>query len=106
MARGRRRYRMTPARRAALKKAQEASARKRRRKQNIRRAGVAVGAFGVLTATRQLNRYSRDFRQIGRDYRDLKAASKKANARRKAIVQKFKTKRAMRGLKNQQYTLW
>lgn len=41
------RYRMTSARRAALRKAQIASAKKRRRKKRIVKATVTVGAFGA-----------------------------------------------------------
>lgn len=40
-------YRMTPRRRAALRKAQLASARKRRRNKVIRRTAIGVGVLGV-----------------------------------------------------------
>ncbi|WP_109750890.1 hypothetical protein [Mycolicibacterium fortuitum] len=44
-------YRMTPARRAALEKAQEASARKRRKAHNRRRnVRIAIGVTGAATA--------------------------------------------------------
>jgi len=45
-----RRYRMTPRRREALKKAQAASARKRRRASN-KRVGIALGVAGGLATT-------------------------------------------------------
>ena len=44
-------YRMTSARRAALRKAQLASARKRKRNRKVKKAVVAVGAVGVIGAT-------------------------------------------------------
>ena len=47
------RHRMTPARRAALRKAQRASARKRQRKQiasNVKRGAIAIG--GAFAAAR------------------------------------------------------
>lgn len=42
-----RHYRMTPARRAALRKAQIASAKKRRRRKTAAKTALAVGVFGV-----------------------------------------------------------
>lgn len=47
-----RRYRMTPARRAALKKAQAASARKRRRNRRIVVGAAAVGVSGAALVAR------------------------------------------------------
>lgn len=44
-------YRMTSARRAALRKAQLASARKRKRNRKVKKAAAAVGAVGVIGAT-------------------------------------------------------
>lgn len=44
----RRAYRMTARRRAALRKAQMASARKRKRNKNIKRAAIGVGAVAAL----------------------------------------------------------
>lgn len=42
-----RRYKMTPARRAALRKAQLASAKKRRRKARVKRAVYGAGVIGL-----------------------------------------------------------
>lgn len=55
-----RRYRMTPRRRAAIKKAQAASARKRRRRaigSTLRTAGAVAGVVGTTFATYHMNRY-------------------------------------------------
>lgn len=57
----RRAYRMTPRRRAALRKAQQASARKRRRnnlKAGAKLVGVAAGAIAVGAARHHIQNYA------------------------------------------------
>lgn len=76
-----RRHRMTPARKAALRKAQLASARKRRRRQTVKRAATVVGAIGAVFATKRLNKYADNPRLIGRDYRDAKSAVRNGRSR-------------------------
>ena len=59
---GKKRYRMTPRRRAALKKAQKASARKRRLKavkSGAKFTGYVVGASAAGWATYGVNKYMR-----------------------------------------------
>lgn len=65
MARGKRgKYRMTPRRRAALKKAQQASARRRRNqkvKTGLKIAGYVAAATAASTAAYAINNESRKF---------------------------------------------
>jgi hypothetical protein len=63
-----RRYRMTPRRKAALKKAQAASARKRKRASNKRiavGAGIAGGVLGVAVAGYATHSYIKKLGQGG-----------------------------------------
>lgn len=104
-------YRMTPARRAALRKAQLASARKRKRKERLQKVAVGVGGFAALAVTRHSIRYAGDFRNIGKDYRDFKNFAKSTNNKRKKVVNKVRAKKANIRLKRnakkaQQLTLW
>lgn len=63
-------YRMTPARRAALKKAQIASAKKRKRNKRIKiAAGVAVGAMGIGGAAYAGYKYGPVAGDIAKDMR-------------------------------------
>lgn len=70
------RYRMTPRRRAALKKAQQASARKRRNqnvKNAMRVAGYVAAATAASTAAYAINNESRKFAKNPEKYvRDVK----------------------------------
>ena len=66
-------YRMTPARRAALRKAQLASARKRRRegfKRGARVVGVVAAGLAVTAVNHQLNRAVTHPRAFAKDVRD------------------------------------
>lgn len=88
------RYRMTAARKAALRKAQLASARKRRRRTAVKRVATVVGGVGVVFATRRLNKYGDNPRLIGRDYRDAKNAIKTGRSR-------FKNRKANKRIRRQ-----
>ncbi len=68
------RHRMTAARRAALRKAQKASARKRRRKQYAKAGLAATGVFAGAVATKRLNKYADNPRLIVRDFRSAKTS--------------------------------
>jgi len=73
----RRRYhRMTPARRAALRKAQAASARKRKRGSAGKRVARGIGVFTGLVAARQLNKFADNpftyVKRTKREYQDAK----------------------------------
>ena len=100
-------HRMTPARKAALRKAQLASARKRRRKQRVRRASAVAGAIGAVFVTKRLNKYADNPRLIGRDYRDLKGAIGNS---RKNFKNRKENKRIRRSMKKSgnsfQYGSW
>lgn len=70
-----RRYRMTPARRAALAKAQKASARKRRKRaviSGLKTVGSVAGTVAVGAAIHHANSYARNPRQAVKDYNDIK----------------------------------
>jgi hypothetical protein len=57
------RYRMTPARRAALRKAQKASARRRRKRavlSGVKAVGSVVGTIAVGAAIHHANNYAKD----------------------------------------------
>lgn len=101
-------YRYTPARRAALRRAQQISAQKRRQ-QRRRQVGYVAAGLGALFVTHQLNRYARDPRQIGRDYRDLKKLGNTTKTKTKNAVRKAKTTRSklkMRYGRSGQLRLW
>lgn len=80
----RRRYRMTPARRAALRKAQLASARKRRRKEVAVAVGRGALRLGSAFIAIQTSRYMANPRALGKDYKDAKNAIKNKRAARQA----------------------
>lgn len=83
MPKRRRNYHMSPARRAALRKAQLASARKRRRRAIAGKVGAGVLAFGGAMAAAQVARWTNP-REIARDYRDVKKGVKNLKNRRQA----------------------
>ena len=104
-------HRMTPARRKALRKAQLASARKRKRRDVAKKVGLGVAALSAYSVTRYSARWAGDFRQMGRDIRDAKQFARNINNKRKRLVAKARSKQANVRLKrsakkNQQYTLW
>lgn len=73
-------YRMTPARRAALKRAQQVSARKRRRagiKRGVKGVARVAGTVAAGVAVYHLERALRDPRGFARDVNDLKQFTKK-----------------------------
>ena len=76
MAKRRGHYRMTPARRRALHKAQLASARKRHRRAKfvgaLKVTGTVAAAAAGTFAVAQVNRYASNPREAVRDYRDVK----------------------------------
>jgi phosphosulfolactate synthase (CoM biosynthesis protein A) len=92
--RGRGSYKYTPRRQAALRKAQLASARKRRRRQRARNAAVVVGGITAVFATKQINRWGNNPREIGRDYRDIKKGVVKLRNSRAARKVKRAAKRS------------
>ena len=73
------RYRMTPRRRAALRKAQQISAKKRKRSQTIRAVRKTAASMGGMFVAYHSTRYLMNPRRIGKDYRDLKGFSQKVN---------------------------
>lgn len=75
------RYRMTPARRAALKKAQTASAKKRRRLKIAKGVGKTAINLGGMFVAVHATKYITNPRSIGKDYKDLKQFSAKVNRR-------------------------
>lgn len=75
------RYRMTPARRAALKKAQTASAKKRRRREIAGTVGRGALKLGGTMVAYHTTRYMMNPRKISKDYNDLKAFGGKVNNR-------------------------
>lgn len=79
-------HRMTPARRAALRKAQSASARKRRRKKQAVSAAKYVGkgaaSLGGAFISIQATRYMSNPRALGKDYKDAKNSIKGMKTRR------------------------
>lgn len=77
------RYRMTPARRAALRKAQLASARKRRRKDVAYAVGRGAIKLGSAFIAIQTSRYMANPRALGRDYKDAKNAINKRRVARR-----------------------
>lgn len=81
MPKRRRKYHMSPARRAALRKAQLASAKKRRRRAIAGRVGAGVVAFSGAMAAAQLARWTNP-REVARDYRDIKKGVKNLKTRR------------------------
>lgn len=104
-------HRMTPARRAALRKAQLASARKRKRRDVARKVGMGVAALGAYSVTRYSARWAGDFRQMGKDIRDAKQFARNTSNKGKRLVRKARSKQASMRLKrsakrSQQYTLW
>lgn len=68
---------MTPARRAALKKAQLISARKRNRAKKRQKVGKAVVNLGGMFIAAHASRYVVNPRSAVKDYRDLKAFGQK-----------------------------
>lgn len=76
MAKRRGHYKMTPARRQALHKAQLASARKRHRRAKfvgaLRVTGTVAAAAAGTFAVAQVNRYASNPREAIRDYKDIK----------------------------------
>lgn len=83
MAKRRRSYHMSPARRAALRKAQLASAKKRRRRAIAGKVGAGVVAFGGAMAAAQLARWTNP-REVARDYKDIKKGVKNLRNRRQS----------------------
>lgn len=77
-------YKMTPARRAALKKAQVASARKRRRKATVRKVAKGAGQLGGAFLAAQGARYMSNPRAMTRDYADVRDWAKGKSSARKA----------------------
>jgi hypothetical protein len=75
---------MTPARRAALKKAQAASARKRRRKNAARKVAKGAGQLGSAFLAAQTARYMANPRAMTKDYADVRNWAKGKSAARKA----------------------
>lgn len=73
------RYRMTPARRAALRKAQAASAKKRHRRNIAGAVGRSALGMGKTFVAIHTARYMSNPRAIGKDYNDLKAFGGKVN---------------------------
>lgn len=73
-------YRMTPRRRAALRQAQLASARKRRRAGLVRGAktvGTVLGGVAATAAVYHLNRAATNPRSVYKDYQDVKGFIKR-----------------------------
>lgn len=66
------RHRMTPARRAALRKAQQASARKRRRKDIARSVGKGAVAIGGAFAAARVSTYIARPGRVMKDYNSVK----------------------------------
>jgi hypothetical protein len=75
---------MTPARRAALRKAQLASARKRRRRDVAKKVGNGAVKLGSAFVSIQAARYMANPRAIGKDYADAKSTIKRHRAKRYA----------------------
>jgi hypothetical protein len=65
-------YRMTPARRAALRKAQKASANKRRRKAVAGAVGKTMVNVGGLFVAARISTYIAHPGKIKKDYRNVK----------------------------------
>lgn len=91
----RKRHYMTPKRRAALRKAQAASARKRRRKQITKRVGVGVGVFAGAVLSRQMNKVADNpftyIKRTKRDYQESKSELRKfKNGMRRRFTKKRK----------------
>jgi len=100
-------YRMTAARKAALRKAQLASARKRRRSSRAKKVGAAVGAISLVFATKRLNKYADNPRLIGRDYRDMKSAVRNGRGRFKNRKANKRIRKTMKKSGNSfQYGPW
>ena len=83
-------HRMTPARRAALRKAQIASAKKRKRERRrtiAKRTGVAVGVFLGAVGTKQLNKLANSpgayVKRRRKDINDLRRRAKNYSNKRK-----------------------
>jgi hypothetical protein len=75
---------MTPARRAALKKAQAASARKRRRKAVGKKVASGAGQFAGAFLAAQGARYMANPRAMAKDYSDVRNWASGKRASRKA----------------------
>lgn len=86
------RHRMTPARRAALRKAQQVSARKRRRREIGRAVGkTAVNVGGLFVAAR-LSSYIAKPSKAKNDYNTIKGLFKKT-PQQPLVSKKLKTAR-------------
>lgn len=69
------RYRMTPARRAALAKAQKVSARKRRKRavlSGVKAVGSVAGTIAVGAAIHHANNYARNPQLVPKHYKAVK----------------------------------
>lgn len=75
------RYRMTPARRAALRKAQLASARKRRRVQIAKGVGKAALNVGGLFVAARVSSYIVRPSKISKDFNSVKTLGKNSYRR-------------------------
>lgn len=85
---------MTPARRAALRKAQAASARKRRRRRVAKRVGAGVGIFAGAVISRQINKVADNpFTYIKRTKRDYRETKEELRKFRYAARRRFTKKR-------------
>ena len=90
----RRYHRMTPARRAALRKAQAASARKRRRGSVSKRAAKGVGIFAGLVAGRQLQKFADNpFTYVKRTKKEFRETRQEFGNFRSSAARKFRRKK-------------
>ena len=90
-------YKFTPRRQAQLRRARMISAQRRRRRQTAKNVAVVVGGIGAVFATKQLNRWGNNPREIGRDYRDIKKGVVKLRGSRAARkARKIKKRSSMK----------